>query len=335
MSPEGRATLFLLPLLAILGGTAREARGQTEPEPLLDLAWSAPEECPSRDHLVARVGELVGAPPPGHHTLAARGRVTSLPAKEGASYRLELLVGGSQVPRTMNGSDCSRLADAAALILALDIDPEALAHGPRDAPSPEPPPPALSARPPPAARPKPVRPPPPHQEGIDGAVGARIVLDSGSLPRTTLGLGLLAEMARGPFALELQGTAYTSRFTVDGPRGGVGGAYVGLATFGALGCLQDHGPILAVRGCLGGELGRESTRGVSIAHPQAAASLWAALESTIAARMWPKAVASPTLGLALVLPLSAPRVEIQGVGTVFEPGVGAVRAFLGVSGNLF
>src|SRR4051812_12285031 len=99
-------------------------------EPMLELHWSAPAECPDRERVVARVEELVGRMPEGKHTLVATGAVTKAPR-----YTLSLTIGDAPA-RVMSGDDCDKLADAAALVIALDIDPDALSR-----PPPEPPPP--------------------------------------------------------------------------------------------------------------------------------------------------------------------------------------------------
>jgi hypothetical protein len=350
--------LLLISALSTLGTIAtsvvapRSAAAQTrtvDPEPLaplaplLDLAWTAPAGCPDQAHVVAHVEELVGKRRPSQHPLQARGRLTTSSA--GPRYRLELFIGADErSTRTMNGDDCARLADAAALILALDIDPEALTRGAEPEPSPpvavtppapEPTPPAKLAVLAPGPRPAPVAPLAPHvhRNAVDAVLGGRAVLDTGSLPRTTLGLGAAAEITRGSLALDVSVVGYKSQFTVDGPRNGVGGAYVALVAFAAHGCWGGAGRAVDWRGCVGGELGRESTRGVSIARPESSASLWSAVSLMLRARVWPDRAVSPALGLALVHPVTAPKVGIQGFGTVFEPPALLVRFFLGIEAH--
>jgi hypothetical protein len=350
--------LLLISALSTLGTIAtsvvapRSAAAQTqtvdpEPlaprEPLLDLAWTAPAGCPDQAHVVAHVQELVGKRRPSQHPLKARGRLTT--SNVGPRYRLELFIGSDErSTRTMSGDDCSRLADAAALILALDIDPEALTRVPEPEPSPPlavmPPAPQPSPPPKPAVG-APASPPAPRpslaprvrRDSVDAVLGGRAVLDSGSLPRTTLGLGAAAEITRGPLALDVSVVGYKSQFTVDGPRNGVGGAYVALVAFAAHGCWGGAGRTVDWRGCVGGELGRESTRGVSIARPESSASLWSAVSALLRARVWPERVVSPALGVALVHPVTAPKVGIQGFGTVFEPSALLVRFFLGIEAH--
>src|SRR5262249_22015121 len=149
-------------------------------------------------------------------------------------YRLDLVVLGNEAnKRSMSGDDCSHLVDAAALILALHIDPEALTGRNAEAPSaggpphadadggrPAPSPPVRSTpaeRAPPET--KPGLPPaasfaPPADRGrmahttSNTHLSAHLTLDQGSLPRTTLGVGAAVSLARGPLLFEIRGTAY-------------------------------------------------------------------------------------------------------------------------------
>ncbi len=323
---------------------ARAQRAETAP-PLLDLTWSAPAECPDRAQVVAHVEALVGERRAGQHALSARGRII---AGTSARYRLELLVdpSGSNAatpPRTMAGDDCAKLADAAALVLALDIDPDA--GTPRDATSSAPPAEQIDPevpllrtpeRAPPLRLPRrPRASPTPVKPRLEGFAGVRFLFDSGSLPRPTLGVAAATELVRGAFALDVQAAVYQSQFTITGPHHGVGGAYVSLATLGALACWGGVAGEVDWRGCAGGELGRDGTTGVSIAHPESSASLWSALSAMVLARVWPERTISPTVGLGATHPLSAPSITIQGFGTVFDPPAVVIRLFLGVEAHFF
>ncbi|MDB5213110.1 MAG: hypothetical protein JWO86_1037 [Myxococcaceae bacterium] len=340
---------LVIALVALTPMTARAQPAGAASTPLLDLGWSAPDGCPDRAHVVAHVESLVGGRRAGQHSLTARGRITATGGSSPSPrYRLELVVNDAAngAPRTMSGDDCSRLADAAALVLALDIDPDAGTHGdqpPSDAPENEPEPidpevPRLRApeRTPPLRLPR--RDAPPRAPGsthVEGFAGARFLFDSGSLPRPTLGVAAAGALVRGPFALDLQAAIYQSQFTLSGPHHGVGGAYVSLATVGAQACWGGIAGEVDWRGCAGGELGRNGTTGVSIAHPESSASVWTALSAMVRARIWPERVISPTIGLGAVHPLTAPTITIQGFGTVFEPPAALIRLFLGVEAQFF
>ena len=338
----GRATLLLLLFAALAIVTLVRADEGPPPDsaPLLELTWSAPDECPDRAQVMAEVAEIVGRRRPGQHPLTATGRV----ARAGPSprYTLELSIGDEPGgARTMAGTDCSRLAAAAALILALDIDPEALVREKETAPQvtpaetpevpPEPPPPPPRRRKPLRASPRPR----PVVPAVEATLGARMLIDAGSLPRETLGGGGVFSLARGPLALELHGMGYGRQFTVNGPRGGTGGAYVDSRDARAPRCGRKLVLGVEWRGCLGGELGRESTLGVSIAQPARSAALWGAFSAGVRARAWPQSRVSPTVGLAFGHPVSAARVSIDGFRTVFEPPKAFIRGFLGIEAAIF
>ncbi len=325
-----------------------------EPEaPLLDLEWIAPTRsgCPTREEVVARVADVVGhVRSSKQRAISARGRVTEngRSARE-PRYRLELVIIGSEAnERILAGDDCSHLADAAALILALDIDPEALARSdrsdssaPSGSPEPSTPraaevvapasPPHAPSKPTPPAPARRAETPPPRPFHLHG--GARLVLDDGSLPRPTLGAAAFIGIVRGPLVLETQLTTYNERFTVTGPRSGRGGAYVSLAAVEAHACLRPplaSGSRIDGRACLTVEVGLESTTGVSVTHPETARGLWSAAGLMIAGRLLPRSRVSPTAGLALAHPIHAPPVFIEGYGTVFEPPFLVVRCILGL-----
>jgi hypothetical protein len=319
--------------LACLAGE-RTARAEAP----FDLEWSAPEGCPDRAQVVRRVEEIVGPHPRARRKVSARAWISSV-ANAAPRYRMELWLGEGAAARTMNGDDCARLAEAAALVIALDIDPDALSREdkpPEPAESPPPPPPEPAPRAPkrPARRP-PATPAAPEEPRFEAGLGARVVVDAGSLPRPALGLGLVLDVARGPLAFELQGTGYFKRFTVDGPRQGAGGAYVALGTLGAMGCWRGLESALAWRACAGGEIGRESTRGVNIVRPGASAGLWSAFSAMLHVRAWPRLAMSPVAAVVIGHPLSAASVQIEGFGPVFQPSEVFFRLILGAEAKFF
>jgi hypothetical protein len=317
-------------VLSLLGLRAAHAQEATKPAaPLLQLRWQAPAECPSEAQVIARVEELVGPRRASQRGLVARGVVT----RTGERYRLELSLRAVETARVLSGDDCARLADAAALVMALDIDPDAST---REAPAEEPPadpviPEAVPTPEQPPVHQRPRRPAPTvRAASLDVVVGARAVLDSGALPRATMGVGGATNLSYGPWALDVQVVGYQAQFTVNGPRRGVGGAYVALVALTAHGCLGGVTAGVDLRGCVGLELGRESTRGVSIARPETSSSLWTGVSGMLRGRLWASRSFSPVAGLMILHPIGAPSVTIQGFGTVFRPSPVVVRPFLGV-----
>ncbi len=333
-----RSTLVLLAASSVLAIAPAEARAEDgAPEPILDLEWNAPPECPGRAQVTARVEELVGhthAP----RTLPARGDITTSP--EGPRYRLGLVVGRAPASdRTMSDADCARLAEAAALILALDVDAAAreLEHSPSreesavdEASERTPPAPPRSTRRPPQGERAPLT----RRDAVSLSAGLRALLDDGSLPRTTGGVGIVVGIARGSVGVDLHASAYERQFT-GGPREGTGGAYVDLAAAGAHACLQSVLDRTGLRACAGGELGRMGTRGVGIAQPGASAAFWGAATLSFEARPLQERVVAPVIGVTFGHPLSAPDVVIRGFGTLFEPPVLFFRTHVGLRVRFF
>ena len=135
------------------------------PSETLRLTWEAPEGCPDEVRLRAEVDHLIASSERLDLSgLSVEGSLTP----DGARWHLQVLIrtSGMDGRRELHGSSCVALARAAALIIALQVDPMAVAEAPvRPAstePEPEPNPASLqpsafrqaveSERPPPVDR---------------------------------------------------------------------------------------------------------------------------------------------------------------------------------------
>jgi hypothetical protein len=88
----------------------------------LEIEWQAPEECPGADDVRASVERTLGPAADDERTpIRASGRVQ----QSDAGYRLLLEVhdGAATSQRELEGATCREVTDAAALILAMTIDP--------------------------------------------------------------------------------------------------------------------------------------------------------------------------------------------------------------------
>jgi hypothetical protein len=94
----------------------------------LRLEWLAPAACPDGAAVRARVVDLVGAEAAGQAMLTARAAVRSQAG--GWTMTLVLVHEGGEDRRTLADRDCGALAEAAALVIAVAIDPQAVAGGP-------------------------------------------------------------------------------------------------------------------------------------------------------------------------------------------------------------
>jgi hypothetical protein len=94
----------------------------------LRLDWQAPAACPDGEALRARVIDLVGAEAAGRTRLRARAVVRAEAGRW--TMALDLLREGGQDRRTLEDRDCRALAEAAALMIAVAIDPQVRLVGP-------------------------------------------------------------------------------------------------------------------------------------------------------------------------------------------------------------
>lgn len=110
-----------------LGPVPPEASGGGDPSPALELRWSAPAGCPALEpvrDLVARLAPGTGA------KLRAVARIDALPGGFVGTLELSEPAGGV---RTLQADDCTVLARAMAVILAVSLDPVAAAASERRA----------------------------------------------------------------------------------------------------------------------------------------------------------------------------------------------------------
>lgn len=151
----------------------------------LELEWSAPAGCPSKDEVLLQVEALVGGALEGPSRLRARARLDASELDWRAVLDLETRSGRSS--RRLSAPACSPLVEAVAVILALALE---RAPTPRVPVLPSETPPRVSA--PPAAR---------WGFGLaaEGSAGqfSNVGLGTGlrfhwALPELRLGLGLLA-----------------------------------------------------------------------------------------------------------------------------------------------
>jgi hypothetical protein len=141
---------FAAQVLAVALLATGSAAAQT-PSAGLVLRWRAPRGCPSEGEVIAAVTRLLGRPvedPSPRRVAVARIRR----ARRGWSLRITVSTGATRRHRALAGDTCDEVSEAAALVLALAIDPDVAAR-PAGPPDPPPtPPPAVSNAPPSALR---------------------------------------------------------------------------------------------------------------------------------------------------------------------------------------
>jgi hypothetical protein len=129
--------MTVLPLALLLGLRAIAPEPASAP-PGLELRWEAPPECPSRAQLLAAIDAILGEVDEGEHpSLRVRGHVRA--GTNGFQLRL-VLDNGHASMRELRDTSCEELTEAAALVIAMTIDPRLLARmpGPPEVPEPTP-----------------------------------------------------------------------------------------------------------------------------------------------------------------------------------------------------
>ncbi len=309
--------------------------------PALALEWYAPAGCPDLADVTARVGRLVDlAHAPDGGAVHARGRIART---HRGRFRLSLALGARRPShhRTLVGDACDAVADGAALILALAVDPSAVARrrdaetataSTTEAPAPSPPaPPAppvaatLSATVP--NTPAPVPRATPAAPATRWMLRASGLLDGGALPAVSGGPSLALTVAHRLLRVEL-GAAWVA------PRQGLAAAGKGGDVDLAFGSLavgaEARTRWIDVGGLAGVEIGVLRAQGFGVTTPASASPPWVAvtLLGTLRRRLGARWNVVATVGAAL--PLLRPRFVLDGIGAVQQPAALGLRAHAGV-----
>ncbi|MGE0790785.1 MAG: hypothetical protein AB7S26_34240 [Sandaracinaceae bacterium] len=121
----GRGAVLLAAALALLA--PRPAAAQER----LAFAWTAPPECPTRERVLDEIARLLGGEIPDGDPLIVEGAARADPA--GFALTLRTRAQGEDGAaldgtRELDGASCDELSDAAALVVALMIDPQRVAE---------------------------------------------------------------------------------------------------------------------------------------------------------------------------------------------------------------
>lgn len=239
----------------------------------LAIPWSAPAQCPSQEDFVRSVGALTDADRAASAQVVARGTVVA----RGARFvlRLSVQVGKRNGVRTLEADTCDSLAQVAAWLIAVAVDPERAPLAPvaatatsdgSEAPAVRAPPPAPT--PLPGAGVEAKSEPNPSASRVRSRTPAelwyRVGLFTGvwaaGLPSPQASLGLRLGLGMGRGYLELRGAHMFSR-SADAASGELQASSQEL---GITGCL-DFGARLRGGPCavLSGLRTHASTRGIS------------------------------------------------------------------------
>jgi hypothetical protein len=314
--------------ILVAGGPSQAAPMQADDRdpPELRLAWDVPAACPPASEVKARFDHLLG----GRGRIPSSKRVQAIATAQRTPsgswiLRLDTTVDDAIGHRDLEGDSCWAVAAAAALVLALTIDPNAavrasLTPPPDGSPPQSPPaPPQTSAAV--LARPLEAMPLRPFVRAFGGVVVAL-------LPQPGPVAGLAAGIQRGWIDADLSslGSLETRAYAPNRP--GAGG-YFRLLAFGTRACARATAvasPVV-LRLCAGAEIERITARGFGVELP---GSGGATLVAGIAAAVAGLRLAS-WVEMALELIGTArpyhPTFVLTGVGDVFTvPAASAVGA---------
>jgi hypothetical protein len=318
------------------------------------LEWEAPPECPQLRHLAADVEHHLGQPlgVERDQRLAISGKVAEDSAR---GFVASIAVTTEQGTRTRElvHQDCRKLSEAAALVVAITIDPTlsakfpeavtpippatAAASSPSDAPPP-PPLPVPSQLPPAALAPAvradtPATPTSPSEKPSDWRFAGALVgaLVEGPLPEVGVGIGARFSARRSVFAVGAELAYYFPRpATIDVDSNAT--IEIDLLSATLSGCFLPLGGRLSLGLCPGFVLGDLRGVGRGVENPRTQHARYSALTFDAIGTYETQAGAVVVLGLGLGKTLEAPPFGILLNGEeleVFAPDDWMFQAFLG------
>ena len=328
--PRHRWVAAIAALACVLGVAPQVAAAP----PRLTLTWTAPAGCPSAAAVEAEVDRLLGS----RSAPVARPIVVSVVVSERRpgewQLRLRSADAGPVRERTLRGTSCAVLAGAAAVVLALMIDPTAPIAEPRDLSLPPPPPASRPAPRLPASRPSaravadqpaPRKKPRPW---LSVRASAWVGADVGSLPTGAFGVGIVGTLLLYGQRLDL-GFEWWPRRSVDAGGQPGAGAEVDLIAGSVVTCRPFLRGRVQLGPCLGLEAGRLRAVGFGVTAPGEGTSAWVAPRGGLITTFSVTRRVVLALRLDAVVPLLRPRFVLINVGEVHQPWPVAGRATLG------
>lgn len=321
---------MLTALMFSLAGLA--ASSPSDPE----LSWTAPAECPDHSRGAEHLRRFLGG-----RTPTTPVRVTL--SADGVGYVARVELDGGV--RTLRADDCETLARAAALVVAVSLDPVATAsavaaeqqHGPTPelalgVPEPEPAPaPARSRRPPPLAsadqparpEPRPAAPTTTHSIGMSGGIGQTIV------PSLTGAVRLGHALDRGAFRLQTNLTYAPPRIVTYPDEPSVGGRFQS-AGLGVRACFAPASTRVTVPLCAGLEGGPVIGRGVGIEQARRPVDAWVGGLASAAVVVRLHARVAVTVTAELIASLRRPAFHVGSRETLFRSPLVGLRGLAGL-----
>ena len=305
--------------------TARAEEG-----PSFVFAWRAPEGCPAASTVEVEIDNLLGGPAADHARDGLRVRAT---VAHGALWFVTLDTESKTASghRTIEAATCQGLANATALIVALMIDPDAVAarSGQTPVEVPPPPPPAPAAPMPVPAGAASSAPSVPATSVLAGAAAAG---NAGVLPSADVGASVSVGVARPHWRIEAR-AAYGPRWAQSDTLTDPPGAY-GRFSFlaGTLaGCRTFTQPRFELGSCASVELGAVRGQGFGATQTTSHTSPWFGVGAGGFAAIRANAWLYFPMHADAVLPLWRPHYVFQNVPTpIFQSWSVGLRLTMGV-----
>lgn len=308
-------------LMVVLAGTMQPVRADNDLP--IALFWDAPAGCPDEATLRQEIRGRLSSTARPVGSIAVHAVVTLLP---GSIWQLDLRtqVEGHQGERAIRHADCARIAEAAALVIALLIDPNASPNASLVAPPRPPlPPPLPPPPPPPPLSPAELRIP-------RWAVGLDVLAGVGMVPGLSAGARLRLGWQKKHLGLHLrlggwlEGTASSTELL------GAGGTF-SFSDLSGGPCLRTS-PVgtLGLQACAGFALNRMQGVGFGISDP-GSVTVWMLayyLEGSLQYRATSRFVVRGLVEGALQP--SRPAFAIRGLNHFYRPPLCSVKAGLGV-----
>jgi hypothetical protein len=253
--------------LAAIAIVAALCSGVRAEERELALRWSASDACPDATWAAQRLRERLGRAPDRESPMALQVDATLAGSGERFVLTLHTALGSAVSDRQLEAPDCAELAEAAVLMIALAIDPDAVARA--DAAGVQA---AQDDERPPALTPVPL--PPPRPRGFPWALGAAALGSGGDQPGWGGGALLFTAWQAARFRAELAGFWLVPRAGSEAPS--AGRVRVSLWALRPTLCVTTPGPALRVGGCAGVELGRVGGVGRSLGESLEDHTFWGA-----------------------------------------------------------
>ncbi len=325
---------------------AGPARADEAPEEPIVLQWTAPPGCPKERDVRAEIERVLGGPPDAASRRYLRAEARA--SRRGESFHVHLVtdLGGVIGERDFDGPTCSAVANAAALIVALTFDPDALARR-SEPPAPPPPPPKPvpeAVVPAPPIPPPPAPPPPPHVDPAPPpppvpvaappdrprlALGLLVAASAGALPRVAGSFGGQASVLAGRFRADLSSAYVLPQTATLAARPTAGGDFH-LIAGDARGCYAVVRAPLEVSPCVGLEVGSMGATGFGVRSNGSGSALWVAPLAEAALALPVGTHFAARLDLGVLAPIERPPFVLAAAGTVYTAGAVAGRATVAI-----